>query len=125
MKRLLLNVLIIFLSLKSFGQDHGRRGKTIVRTEFEKEQIIQGTWYLGQWTEYHKLTFDGYDLVGDNNIDTLYKFPYRLEPDTLVLYDGWGSIKFKNKIIKLTKDTLTLDGIGPKMGLRTYTRTKR
>ena len=123
-KPTLIVILNIILTFGLFGQGHGKRGKTMYRSEIEKEQVVEGTWYLNQWTEFHTLTFDGYDLIADNNIDTIYRFQYQIAPDTLVLKDGWENIRHKNRIIKLTKDTLILDGIGQLIGRRTYTRTK-
>ena len=120
--------LIVFfnfvLTFGLFGQGHGKKGKTIYRSEIEKEQAVEGTWYLNQWAEFHTLTFDGYGLIAENNIDTVYRFQYQIAPDTLILRDGSENIRHKNRIIKLTKDTLILDGIGQLIERRTYTRTK-
>lgn len=123
-KQTLIILFDFVLTFGLFGQGHGKNGKTIYRSEIEKEQVVEGTWYFNQWTDFHTLTFDGYDLIADNHIDTVYRFQYQIAPDTLVLRDGLENIRHKNRIIKLTKDTLILDGIGQLIGRRTYTRTK-
>jgi hypothetical protein len=90
---------------------------------FVKENIL-GTWYLNEWTLYHTLTFIDSTVYIDNHVDTLYTMKYAVEKDTLRTAPLDDHRHFANRIIKLTKDTLVLDGLIDVKERRMYIRTK-
>lgn len=86
---------------------------------------IKGKWYLNKWTMYHTLAFNEKTVFVDNNIDSVFTINYSLANDTLVLRDNDSSIKYKSKIIAVTKDTLLIKSFGNKADTLGYSRTKR
>jgi hypothetical protein len=86
---------------------------------------IKGNWYLNKWTMYHTLSFADKTVFVDNNIDSVFTLNYSLSNDTLILYDNNSIIKYKEKIITLTKDTLIIKNIENKQNILGYSRTKR
>jgi hypothetical protein len=86
---------------------------------------IKGNWYLNKWTMYHTLKFDEKTLFVDNHIDSVFYSNYSLYNDTLLLQDNYSKIKYKNKIIAITRDTLVIRSFGNGTDTLGYSRTKR
>ena len=86
---------------------------------------IKGKWYLNKWTMYHTLSFADTTVFVDNHIDSVFYSNYSLHNDTLVLQDNDLRIKYKNKIIAITKDTLIIRSFGNGADTLGYSRTKR
>ena len=86
---------------------------------------IKGEWYLNKWTMYHTLSFADTTVFVDNHIDSVFYSNYSLHNDTLVLQDNDLKIKYKNKIIAITKDTLIIRSFGNSADTLGYSRTKR
>jgi len=86
---------------------------------------IKGEWYLNKWTMYHTLSFADTTVFVDNHIDSVFYSNYSLHNDTLVLQDNDLKIKYKNKIIAITKDTLIIKSFGNGADTSGYSRTKR
>lgn len=86
---------------------------------------IKGNWYLNKWTMYHTLKFDEKTLFIDNHIDSVFYSNYFLDNDTLVLQDSDSTIRYKNKIIAITRDTLIIRSFGNGADILGYSRTKR
>ena len=84
---------------------------------------LEGNWYLNKWTTYHTLIFSDKTVFVDNNVDTVFTLNYSLSNDTLITWTS-PERKIKNKIISITKDNLTLDGIQDIKETRNYSRTK-
>lgn len=85
---------------------------------------LKGNWYLHQWTAYHTLKFSDSSIFVDNSGDTIFNLNYTLLNDTLTTWLPESNQKYKNKIIKLSKDSLVINGIHEAREIRTYTRTK-
>ena len=86
---------------------------------------IKGEWYLNKWTMYHTLSFADTTVFVDNHIDSVFYSNYSLHNDTLVLQDNELKIRYKNKIIAITKDTLIIRSFGNGADTLGYSRTKR
>lgn len=86
---------------------------------------IKGNWYLNKWTMYHTLMFGEKVLLVDNHIDSVFYSNYSLHNDTLVLQDSDSTIRYKNKIIAITKDTLVIRSFRNSTVILGYSRTKR
>ena len=86
---------------------------------------IKGTWYLNKWTDYHTLVFNDATVYVDNQVDTVFTLKYLIKADTLIVFAGQPTTQFKNKIVCLTKENLTVDGIGEVKETRTYSREKK
>ena len=86
---------------------------------------IKGKWYLNKWTMYHTLSFADTTVFVDNHIDSVFYCKYSLHNDTLVLQDNDLKIKYKNRIIAITKDTLVIRSFGNSADTLGYSRTKR
>ncbi|MBA5245746.1 hypothetical protein H1R16_02220 [Marnyiella aurantia] len=86
---------------------------------------IKGNWYLNKWTMYHTLKFDEKTLFIDNHIDSVLYSNYFLDNDTLILQDSDSTIRYKNKIIAITRDTLIIRSFGNGADILGYSRTKR
>jgi hypothetical protein len=86
---------------------------------------IKGKWYLNKWTMYHTLSFADKTVFVDNHIDSVFYSKYTLHNDTLVLQDNDLKIKYKNKIIAITADTLIIKSFGNSADTLRYSRTKR
>lgn len=91
--------------------------------KFSKQDIL-GTWYLNEWTLYHTLRFTDTTVFVDNHIDTIFTLKYSVDKDTLRTTPFYDNRQFANSIIKLTKDTLVLDGLINAKERRTYVRIK-
>ncbi len=86
---------------------------------------IKGKWYLNKCTMYHTLSFANTTVFVDNHVDSVFYCKYSLHNDTLVLQDNDLKIKYKNKIIAITKDTLVIRSFGNSADTLSYSRTKR
>jgi hypothetical protein len=71
---------------------------------------IKGTWYLNKWTVYRTLRFTDSTVFVDNHVDTVFTLNYAIKDQTLTTSSDFIDQSFSNKIVKLTKDTLILDG---------------
>ena len=86
---------------------------------------IKGKWYLNKWTMYHTLSFADTTVFVDNHIDSVFYSNYSLHYDTLILQDNERTIRYKNKIISISKDTLIIRSFGSGADTLGYSRTKR
>lgn len=86
---------------------------------------IKGKWYLNKWTMYHTLYFSDTNVFMDNHIDSVFYNIYSLHIDTLILQDNNLKIKYKNRIIAISKDTLIIRSFGNGADTLCYSRTKR
>jgi len=64
-------------------------------------------------------------LVENKHIDSVFYSNYSLHNDTLILQDKDLKIKYKNKIIAITKDNLIIKSFGNGADTLSYSRTKR
>jgi hypothetical protein len=73
--------------------------------------MLVGIWKTPGWNYYHTLSFNpDSTAIFDNHIDTLYRYKYWIESDSLVLRSANGS-QFRTSIINLTSDSLVLGGL--------------
>ena len=86
---------------------------------------IKGKWYLNKWTMYHTLSFADTTVFVDNHIDSVFYSNYYLHKDTLFLKDNDRTIRYKNRIIAISKDTLIIKSFGNGADTLRYSRTKR
>lgn len=86
---------------------------------------IKGKWYLNEWTMYHTLVFSDNTVFVDNHIDSVFTLNYSVSNDTLILGDYNSTIKYKNKIITITNDTLVIKSFGGDADTLGYSRIKR
>ena len=70
---------------------------------------LKGKWYLNKWTYYHTLDFDGDSIYVDNHIDSTFYLNYRLSKDTLITWSQNSTKLNKDRILKISKDTLVLN----------------
>jgi len=85
---------------------------------------LKGKWYTNKWELHHTLNFEnGMDLVIDNHVDTIYRYRYLLNGDTLWLGSKEQEL-IGNKIIKFTKDTLIFSNLLDRQEQILYTRIK-
>jgi hypothetical protein len=96
-----------------------------VKTQQITIDDIKGEWYLNKWTMYHTLSFSDTTIFVDNHIDSVFYSNYSLHNDTLILQDNDLKIKYKNRIIAITKDTLIIRSFGNGADTLGYSRTKR
>jgi hypothetical protein len=103
----------------------GIQAKYFCETRPISSDDIKGEWYLNKWTMYHSLEFRDKTLFVDNHIDSVFYSNYSLQNDTLILRDNDSTIKYKNKIIAITKDTLVIKSFGSGTDTLGYSRTRR
>ncbi len=97
------------------------------KIESEKVSIekLTGKWYLNKWTYYHTLDIKGDNIDVDNHVDSVFFLNYRLSHDTLITWSE-NSKKFtKNKILKVSKDTLIFESFLNTKGEVHYSKTER
>lgn len=117
MKNKLLGLAAVLLTVISFTSCR------LVPKQISSADLI-GPWYLNKWTAYHTLIFSDTTVFVDNNVDTVFTLNYSLSNDTLITWSGQSTQKFKNKIIRLTKEELVLGGTQDITETRTYKRTR-
>jgi hypothetical protein len=86
---------------------------------------IKGEWYLNKWTMYHTLSFTDTSVFVDNHIDSVFTLNFYLSNDTLILKDNNSRVTYREKIIKLTQDTLVIRSFRKNQNILGYSRTKR
>ena len=96
-----------------------------VKTQQITIDDIKGEWYLNKWTMYHTLSFSDTTIFVDNHIDSVFYSKFSLHNDTLILQDNDLKVKYKNRIIAITKDTLIIRSFGNGADTLGYSRTKR
>ncbi|HAI75398.1 MAG TPA: hypothetical protein DCM08_04055 [Microscillaceae bacterium] len=96
------------------------------KTSVVKQKLtnLRGRWYLNEWDLYHTLHFiNERELVIDNHIDTVFRFQYELQNDTLILYDKKkGQALYFNPITAFDEDNLVFEQFIEKSGQQHYTR---
>lgn len=114
-----------------FGQDFWTKfNAQLVSIDNRKKQKItiddiKGKWYLNKWTMYHTLSFANTTVFVDNHIDSVFYSNYSLNNDTLILKENDRTIRYKNRIIAISKDTLIIKSLGIGADTLHYSRTKR
>lgn len=89
--------------------------------EISSEQLI-GSWTTGEWEMYHTLIFEDSQLVIDNLIDTIFRFEYHLNGQSLILTDyNNDTITVEIKVFNLPQ--MTLKGFNSENNLMHYTKT--
>ena len=86
---------------------------------------LKGDWYLNKWTTYHTLMIDDSTIFVDNNTDTVFTLNYSVFGDTLKTWTAEKANIYKSKVLKLTSENLTLEGIAGIQEIRTYSQTKK
>ncbi len=86
---------------------------------------IKGKWYLNKWTMYHTLSFADTTVFVDNHIDSVFYSNYSIHNGTLILKDNDRTLRYNNKIIAISKDTLIIRSFGNDADTLSYSRTKR
>jgi hypothetical protein len=87
--------------------------------------LINGSWYLNQWTMYHTLQFDDSTVFVDNHIDTVFRSRYSISNDSLVLSVGKKGERSTHKILLLSPDSLVLQNFADGRDTLRYSREKR
>jgi hypothetical protein len=91
-----------------------------VNENINSHHLIIGKWKSTEWNYYKSAIFDSdSSVVFDNHIDTLYRFKYKVDGDTLVLFSNTG-IQYRTTIIKLTSDSLVLNGLEKRPNILRY-----
>lgn len=86
---------------------------------------LKGTWTQGRPGLYHTLYVqDSIHIVLDTHIDTMFSYTYRLEADTLFLYNEFGNQVNYDLIHKLTEDSLVFESLLDRAGEQKYARKK-
>lgn len=110
----------------AYPEQHGKidlRNNAIIYSDNITERLDSGNWHLNKWKMYHTLSFENENiLMIANHVDTLFRYKYKLNNDTL-----WLMVKEKtsvpNKIKLHNNEELIFEGfVDEKKELR-YTRT--
>lgn len=111
------NFMILFLIVIACSPITKQKDKQV-------EQIfLEGTWYLNAEELYHKIYFQDSIHIGlDTHIDTIFFYTYKLQGDTLSLYDDYGDLVNHNIILKLSRDSLIFENLLDKVGVQRYVR---
>ena len=101
---------LIFLILLSSCRNSYQEN---LNTQNEKDDEVNisaeklaGKWYLNKWTYYHTLVFDKDRIFVDNHIDSVFYLNYKLSKDTLITWTENPKKVCKNRLLKVTNDTL-------------------
>lgn len=86
---------------------------------------LTGTWSQNTQGLYHTIYVqDSMHIVLDTHIDTMISYTYRLQTDTLFLYNEYGNQVNYNLILKLTDDSLIFENLLDRVGIQKYARKK-
>ncbi|MCU0445961.1 MAG: hypothetical protein MUE85_13710 [Microscillaceae bacterium] len=89
-------------------------------------QKLLGTWYLNENDLYNKIYFqDSSHVAFDTHLDTMFFYTYRLQNDTLLLFDKKGQLHNYNIIQKLSVDSLIFNNLLDKEGIQRYSRQEK
>jgi hypothetical protein len=106
---------LLFLVLFSFSCNTSKNN-------FRKFSI-EGTWYLNK----KQVDFPSISFKSDNTCifssmgDTLYRFKYKIKDEYLILTDINNNIS-KDKIMKISKDSLVFEKLWTNSSIQIYTR---
>ncbi|PDS24183.1 hypothetical protein [Flavobacterium branchiophilum] len=89
------------------------------------EDALNGKWYLNKWTYYHTLDINGDSIYVDNHIDSVFYLKYRLSKDTLITWSQNSKKLNKNRILKVSNDTLVFESFLNSKDEINYSRTER
>jgi hypothetical protein len=79
--------------------------------EPKNSKLILGNWYRNKWEMCHTLKISKDTIFVDNAIDSVSLSKYEISNDSVIIWDS-NNKKHGSKILKITKDTLILDGLG-------------
>lgn len=86
------------------------------------ERLDSGRWYSNKWEMYHTLSFESdKNIVIDNNVDTIFRYKYMLNKDTLWLCINKKDI-IPSKIKLYNKKELVFENFLDKKGEVGYSR---
>lgn len=88
------------------------------------EKLDSGRWFTNQGKMYHTLSFEpDSSIVIDNHVDTLFRYSYVLDKNTLWLIHKTDSIK--NKIKSYSTEELIFENFMSGKSEMRYTRTQK
>ncbi|CCG52990.1 Hypothetical lipoprotein precursor [Flavobacterium indicum GPTSA100-9 = DSM 17447] len=115
---------ILLISCRNSNGDLKTQNEKKEQKNISAEQLA-GKWYLNKWTYYHTLVFNEHSIYVDNHIDSVFFLKFRLSHDTLITWSDNPKKVSKNRILKVSKDTLIFEeflNIKHKIG---YSKTER
>lgn len=114
-------ILLSLCAACSNGQGD-RSGQSADSSRQTPPESIVGAWTRDTWDLYHTLYFEADStVVCDNHIDTLFRFTYRVEGNTLYLR-GYADTLWPVKIVALSNESLTLEGLPHDSRVLSYRR---
>tara|TARA_R110000868_G_scaffold407712_1_gene689428 strand:- start:4383 stop:4694 length:312 start_codon:yes stop_codon:yes gene_type:complete len=79
----------------------------ILACESSASNSVIGTWSTGDWNMYHTATFTDSTVLFDNHIDTLFRYNYRMNSDSLFIDNGSLKVSYYFP----TSDSLVISGL--------------
>jgi hypothetical protein len=117
--------LLIFALILISCKDDNQSFQEKKRNKVNFDTLIKGDWYLNKWTECNTLFFDDSTILVGNSIDTIFRLNYKIIGDTIITGTSGTNKIIKNRVLYLTKDSLSLQGIREIKEIRNYSRINK